>query len=63
MLQKYIRNIKDYIVFYKHVKIKLGITTSALEVHRPMRTEIRETVKQSIIKTKNAQYIALPSGD
>jgi hypothetical protein len=51
--------LRDYITFYKHVQIKLGIT-SALEVHRPMRTEIREAVKQSIIKTKNAQYIALP---
>jgi hypothetical protein len=26
-----------------------------------MRTEIREAVKQSIIKTKSGQYIALPS--
>ncbi|MGC1931970.1 MAG: hypothetical protein WA667_23615 [Candidatus Nitrosopolaris sp.] len=51
----------DYIVFYKQIETRLGVRTQALKLILPSRLEIREGVKQSLINTKNGQYVAFPS--
>ncbi|MGB8933754.1 MAG: hypothetical protein WCC17_01450 [Candidatus Nitrosopolaris sp.] len=53
--------LRDYIIFYKYIEVKLGIATSAHQLNLTTRAEIREAVKQSMIRTKSGQYIALPS--
>ena len=55
------RILIDYIVFYKQIETRLGVRTQALKLILPSRLEIREGVKQSLINTKNGQYVAFPS--
>lgn len=48
-------------VFYDRVEEKLGVRTQALILKRPSKLEIRQGVKQTLVNTKTAHYVAFPA--